>query len=102
MRNLPTDVMEELCLRKWDKVRGDKIEVEPKSGTATKPGMKQRVGFSPDLADCLSIGVEGARRRGFEIKKLGVASESESDTDWFDTESKQFRETIQSKLLQHR
>lgn len=102
MRNLPTDVMEELCLRKWDKVRGDRIEVEPKSGTATKPGMKQRVGFSPDLADCLSIAVEGARRRGFEIKKLGVATETESDKDSFETEAKQYREAIQSKLLQHR
>jgi hypothetical protein len=51
MRNLPTDVMDELCLRKWDKVRGDKISVEPKSGTPTKPGFKQRVGYSPDLAD---------------------------------------------------
>lgn len=102
MRNLPTDVMEELCLRKWDKVRGDRIEVEPKSGTATKPGMKQRVGFSPDLADVLSICVEGARRRGFEIKKLGIATETESDKDFFETEANDYREAIKAKLLQHR
>ena len=101
MRNLPTDVMEELCLRKWDKIRGDKMAVEPKTGTATKPGMKQRVGFSPDLADWLATAIEGARRRGFEIKKLGAAKTEDKDDDWFQTEAKQFRDTIQSKLLQH-
>lgn len=98
MRNLPSDVMEELCLRKWDKVRGDKIAVEPKTGTPTKPGFKQRVGFSPDLADWLAIIVEGARRRGFEIKKLGSVT-SDSDKDWFETEAKEYSDAIKSNLL---
>lgn len=99
MRNLPSDVMEELCLRKWDKVRGDKYSIEPKTGTSTKPGFKQRVGFSPDLADWLSIIVEGARRRGFDIKKLGVANEGKENEDYFETESKLYADAIQNNLL---
>lgn len=101
MRNLPTDVMEELCLRKWDKVRGDKIQVEPKSGTATKPGMKQRVGFSPDLADFASIIIEGARRRGFQIKKLTAPDSEDKSDDYFDTEAKKYADAIKSALPQH-
>ena len=100
MRNLPSDVMDELCLRKWDKVRGDKISIEPKTGTSEKPGFKQRVGFSPDLADWLAIIVEGARRRGFEIKKLGIAKSGEKEEDWFEEESKLQREWIKQNLLE--
>lgn len=101
MRNLPTDVMEELCLRKWDKVRSDKIQVEPKSGTAAKPGMKQRVGFSPDLADYASIALEGARRRGFVIKKLGSVDTKNGDEDYFETEAKKYADAIKAALPQH-
>ena len=45
-------------------VRGDKIEVEPKSE------MKKRMNRSPDLADWLAISVEGARRLGFQINRM--------------------------------
>lgn len=99
MRNLPSDVMEELSLRKWDKVRGDKYSIEPKSGTPTKPGFKQRVGFSPDLADWCGIIVEGARRRGFDIKKLGVANGQDGDDDYFAKEAREYRDEIQKHLL---
>ena len=63
IRNLPEDVMDEGCMRMWDKVAGDKYEVE------SKIVMKERVGRSPDLFDWLSICVEGARRRGFQIER---------------------------------
>lgn len=69
LRGLCEDVFEEFALRIW-KMKGDKREVEPKSGTREKPGMKQRTGRSPDLADSLAGLVEMARRRGFQIKKL--------------------------------
>ncbi len=69
VRNLPEEVMDELCMRQWD-WKGTKYEIEPKTGTPERPGMKQRVGRSPDLADWLAICVEGARRRGFQISKL--------------------------------
>lgn len=64
VRGLATDVMDEGCLRQWEYVKGDKIEVE------SKEEMKVRVGRSPDLFDQFSILVEGARQRGFQIKKL--------------------------------
>ena len=99
LRNLPSDVMEELSLRKWDKVRGDKYSIEPKSGTVTKPGFKQRLGFSPDLADWCGIIVEGARRRGFDIKKLGVANETDGDDTYFQKEADMYRKEIQNHLL---
>lgn len=66
MRELPMEVMDEFCMREWDKKPGnDKIELE------TKEKMKERVGRSPDLGDWLAIAVEGARRRGFQIDRFG-------------------------------
>jgi hypothetical protein len=76
VRGLPTDVMEEFCMREWRRVNGDKIELE------TKDEMKERVGRSPDLADWLSIAVEGARRRGFVISRLGSQEEDSRSLDW--------------------
>ncbi len=77
LRNLPEDVMEEGCRREWRQVKGDKIELE------TKEEMKERTRYSPDLFDWLSIAVEGARRRGFNIGKL-ANEESESDLSYLD------------------
>lgn len=76
VRNLPEDVMEEGCMRMWDKVAGDKYEIE------SKVDMKDRVGKSPDLMDWLSICVEGARRRGFQITKLANESSTAQSNDW--------------------
>lgn len=45
MRGLPEAVLEEFCMREWDKIRENKMCVE------TKKEMKERVGRSPDLAD---------------------------------------------------
>jgi hypothetical protein len=77
MRGLPEDVMEEFCMREWEKVRGDKIELE------SKPDMKVRVGRSPDFADWCSICVEGARQRGFSISRLANAESLLADREWF-------------------
>lgn len=69
LRGLCDEVFEEFQMRIWRLV-GDKRELEPKSGTKEKPGMKQRTGRSPDLADSFAGMVEMARRRGFTIKSL--------------------------------
>jgi len=58
------DVMQEMCLREWGTVMGNKIEVEPKAK------MKLKSGRSPDLGDALAIGVEGAVQRGFIVRRL--------------------------------
>lgn len=77
VRGMPTDVMEEFCMREWRRVNGDKIEIE------TKDEMKERVGRSPDLADWLAIAVEGARRRSFVISRLGSQEEDTRSMEWF-------------------
>lgn len=78
IRNLPEDVLEEFCWRQWDSTKDDKKVVE------TKEEMKERVGRSPDLADWLSICVEGARREGFAIKKLLNDSVQQQDDFFWD------------------
>lgn len=95
MRELPLDVMAEGCWREYYTVAGDKIEVEPKDK------MKERTGKSPDLFDWCAILVEGARRSGFVIDKLGESVAVESPDDYFEHEANQYQEIIQSCLLQH-
>ena len=76
MRDLGEDILDELCAREWCMAKGNKIEVE------SKEDLKERFGRSPDLADALAIAVEGARRRGFNISKLELPQESDSDDGW--------------------
>jgi hypothetical protein len=101
IRGLPEEVMEELCARKWDKVRGDKKSVEVKDGTPTKPGFKQRMGKSPDLGDWACGIVEMARRKGFQISKLPVErSKNNKGDDWLARENKKLSENLLAKQLQ--
>lgn len=95
MRELPMDVMAEGCWREYYTVAGDKIEVEPKDK------MKERSGKSPDLFDWLAILIEGARRCGFVIDKLGETVETSSSDGWFETEAKEYNRMISGCLLQH-
>lgn len=64
LRGLNEETMEEFSMREWDRVAGDRIELEPKTD------MKERTGRSPDLADWAAGIVEMARRIGFQISKL--------------------------------
>lgn len=83
LRNLSPQTFEEFALRNWRRVRDDRIEIEPKSGTKERPGMKQRTGRSPDLADSAAGVVEMARRRGFRITKLSAeANETRGTPEW--------------------
>lgn len=92
VRNLSKDVMEEFCMRVWQRVKDDKIEVEPKSGTPTKPGMKQRTGRSPDLADSAAGCLEMARRKGFAINRLANEAASKQGYEWMRKLHDQHRE----------
>lgn len=76
LRNLPEEIMDEGCMREFKTVAGDKKELEPKWK------MKERAGRSPDLFDGLSIAVEGARRRGFQISKLANKESQSTNTAW--------------------
>lgn len=100
VRQLPEDVMKELCLRTYTVVKGNRIEIEPKSGTPHKPGFIQRIGYSPDLGDWAAFAVEGARRLGFQIKRLGNSLQSEDDGfSWLDEWRDKHEQLIRSKQL---
>lgn len=99
--DLPEEAMEELCNRKWDKVRGDLIGIEPKSGTSTKPGFKERYGKSPDVGDWACGIVEMARRLGFQISKLSNESAvKRQGSSWTQTAAKRADKLHQSRQLQ--
>lgn len=99
IRNLPEESLEELCMRKWDKTKGDKYSVEKKDGSPMKPGMKQRTGKSPDCGDHIAGLVEMARRKGFMIQRLEVATRKQSDDDWWKREAEKLEKIRQSKQL---
>jgi len=84
IRGLTLETVLDASPREWRKVAGDKKEIE------TKKDMKKRTGISPDLADCAVTGLEGARRRGFNISKLANQGAVESNRDWwFEMQRKQ-------------
>ena len=75
-RGMTGGEIEEFCSREWGLVGNNLTEVEPKAD------MKKKTGRSPDEADCVAVGVEGARRLGFIIRKLKPAKEPETDQRW--------------------
>jgi len=94
-RGMTEDVMTEGCYREWKTVAGNKIEVE------TKSDMKEKTGRSPDLFDCLCIGVEGARQRGFLIRRLVNKDYIETDTRWKNELKRKVMESVKSKQLNY-
>jgi len=95
MRGLTYPIIDDASPREWRKVKGDRIEVE------TKADMKKRTGVSPDLADMVVTGVEGARRRGFVISKLGKTVKMGDSDDWMQDAQNEFDAIIKSHLLVH-
>lgn len=98
VRELPEDVMREGCQREYGTAKTNKFFVESKHD----PKARERMGRSPDLFDWLATAVEGARRLGFKIQKLGVPLvEKNQDEDWFTIEEREFQDVLHSKLLTH-
>lgn len=94
MRELPEELILEGCMREYFVVQGNKKDVEPKAD------LRERLGKSPDLFDCLAIGVEGARERGFIIERLGTDVDSGEDgLDWLSQRVKTHEELVRSKRL---
>lgn len=94
-RGLTEDVMTEGCSREFKRVGGNKIEVE------TKEEMKLKTGRSPDLFDALAIGVEGARQRGFTIKRMTNQKHVRQDEGWKKEWKEKARAIHTSKNLVH-
>jgi hypothetical protein len=95
VRGLTLDIVNDGAPREFKKVAGDKIEIEPKHD------MKKRTNKSPDLFDMVVIGVEGARRRGFQIQRIGGPAQTISKAPSFLDEAREYQETISQQLLQH-
>lgn len=93
MRSLPEEVMAEMCKREYRMVMGNKLEIEPKAD------YKERVGYSPDLGDWLSLGVEGARQRGFQIRRIGQTEDEDEGDDWLRDRVKSHVGLMKSKML---
>lgn len=75
-RGMTEEAMMEFCAREWKKVSGNKVEAE------SKEDMRLKTGRSPDLADGVAIGLEGARRLGFEIARLASDKRRTTDDQW--------------------
>ncbi len=78
IRELPMAIVEEGCTREYYTVEGAKIEVEPKDQ------MRLRKNKSPDLADWLCLALEGARRHGFIVDRLGNEDEENGNPTWLE------------------
>src|ERR1051325_6846315 len=90
-RGMTEDVMMEFCAREYGKVAGKKMEVEPKDK------MKIKTSRSPDLADAVAVGLEGARRLGFVIRRLTNPNQVQQDDKW----KTQLRQRAQDLVKAH-
>lgn len=95
MRRLPREVAEEGYRREWRYVKGNRIEVE------TKADMKLRTQHSPDLFDWLVTAVEGARRRGFEIRRMSNPEATAADDNWLEKELEKHNKWRRKYSLQY-
>jgi len=75
IRGITEEIANEGQLRAWNINNSGKVDVEKKEDT------KLRLGRSPDLADTVVTAIEGARRLGFQIGKLGSKTTGQSDSE---------------------
>ena len=59
IRGVTGDLAKEMCSRRYDMVKGTGLRVK----VETKGELKQRIGFSPDIAEAFFIGLDLARQR---------------------------------------
>jgi len=93
-REMPKSAVKEFGEREWQYARGDRYELE------SKEDFKKRCGYSPNKADMISIGVEGARRLGFQIGRMREVNQGEEQEEhWLEREAKSFRQLMKKKEL---
>jgi len=94
LRGMTEEILADGSAREWRITRGNKIEIE------TKADMKKRTGRSPDIFDSLVTALEGARRLGFLISKLGDNLKKKEDgQDWYLKEFAKLEKLRQSRQL---
>lgn len=94
LRGMTEEILSDGTAREWRITRGNKIEIE------TKSEMKKRTGRSPDIFDSLVTALEGARRLGFIISKLGNPdAKKKTEGDWYLREFAKLEKLRQSRQL---
>lgn len=91
-RGLDEETAKEGYMRLWRLIPGNKMDVE------TKEDMKKRLRRSPDAADCLVVGIEGARRLGFPLGKLDQVSRPRN-VRWIKELKEQFENSMATQEL---
>lgn len=103
IRNLPEEALEEFQARRWDIIAGDKRSVESKSRPAKQgtQSFKDRLGRSPDISDWVCGLVEMARRKGFQIEKIGIEkAATKPQNNWLTTAASAAAKLKKSRVLQ--
>lgn len=96
-RGMTQEAMWEFCSREWKTTAGNKIELE------TKKEMKVKTGRSPDLADAISVGVYGARQKGFVITKMSDLNPNQRENNnWKNKLRQQARDIWKGKDLTYK
>lgn len=95
LREMPVDVMMEMSQRTYGRAKQSnaKIDVEPKDD------FKDRIGRSCDLGDWMAIAIEGARRRGFKINRLGEDVAPTKKDDWIEKAATKLGKLLKSRQL---
>lgn len=94
VRGLNMDIILDGSPREFKMVKENKIEIE------AKHEMKKRTGRSPDLMDMAVIGLEGARKRGFVIKRIGeVGGSNDGKEPFYSEDANEFEKAIKESLL---
>lgn len=97
IRELPDNVMREGCQREYGTAPGNRLYVESKHDPKARERMRQ----SPDLYDWFVTLLEGARRLGFKIQRLGSVMVESAEDNWYTIEAKRFKTAIRAQLLEH-
>lgn len=97
-RSFPREAAEEFGRREWRYVYGDRYELETKDDYKLRNG-----GESPNHADSLVIGVEGARRLGFTIENLpDPNAPPKEDESYLEDEVRRYQEERKRRTLHYR
>lgn len=91
-RGLDEETVKEASIRLWKLTMGNRMDVEPKKE------MKLRLGRSCDAADCLVVGLEGARRLGFPLGQL-APDDKPRRSQWLSRLNKDYLDARESLAL---
>ncbi len=92
-RNFPRGAAQEFGRRLWTYVSRDRYELETKDDYKLRNG-----GESPNHADSLVIGLEGARQKGFQIEMLVTSGSKSEPEDWLEQELRKHRKAMPREL----